>query len=177
MMKERDLSLKRALKSKQANDKRTFIMLRNKVTKEIRYAKANFFISIISEARGNTKLIWKQIQKLVGSDHLRHSKQLELNINNKLVQDPMEQAKAFNEYFIDSVNKIAQGFPSTCEIATPVDPTLPTFSIDHITCSKVHMIIDSLKHSTAKDIFGMDTAMLKNLKESSNHTDYEPLNL
>ncbi|KAJ8342373.1 hypothetical protein SKAU_G00323010 [Synaphobranchus kaupii] len=64
MMKERDLSLKRALKFKQTNDKRTFIMLRNKVTKDIRNAKANFFISIISEARGNTKLIWKQIQKL-----------------------------------------------------------------------------------------------------------------
>lgn len=160
--------MKRALKSKQANDKRTFIMLRNKTTKEIRNAKANFFISIISEARGNTQLIWKQIQRLLGSDHHIHSKQLELHINNNLVQDPMELATAFNEYFIDSVNKIAQGFPNTCEAVTPVDQTLPSFSIDHITESKVHMIIDSLKPSTAKDIFGMDTAMhISNCLEDS----------
>lgn len=66
LMKQRDHALKQALKSKLEHDKRTFVMLRNKVIKELRKAKANFFINIIGEARGNAKLIWKQIKKLTG---------------------------------------------------------------------------------------------------------------
>ena len=36
-------------------------MLRNNVIKELRKAKANFFITIISEASGNPKLIWSDL--------------------------------------------------------------------------------------------------------------------
>lgn len=61
-MKQHDHALKLALNSKLEKDKRTFIMLRNKVIKDLRKAKANFFINIIGEARGNAKLIWEQIR-------------------------------------------------------------------------------------------------------------------
>lgn len=42
-MRERDLVLKRPLKFKLVNDKQNFLMLRTKITKEIRNAKTNFF--------------------------------------------------------------------------------------------------------------------------------------
>lgn len=48
MIKERDLLLKRALKTKSTTDRHRFTSLRNKVTKAIRNAKAKFFITIIN---------------------------------------------------------------------------------------------------------------------------------
>lgn len=54
LVKERDSTLK-GIKSKLVVHRHRFVMLRNKVTKGIRKAKANFFIKIISKAKGNAK--------------------------------------------------------------------------------------------------------------------------
>lgn len=43
---------------------------------------------------------------------------------------------------------------------------LPTFNINHITQNKVQVLMNSFNPSPAKDIHGMDSAMLKYLKES-----------
>ena len=43
LMKQRDRALKISLKTKRVNDRQTFTSLRNKVVREIRSAKANFF--------------------------------------------------------------------------------------------------------------------------------------
>lgn len=62
-MKERDLALKRAIKTNRPHDKHHFAMRRNAVTSMLRKSRANFFLAIISEARGNTKLVWDQLKK------------------------------------------------------------------------------------------------------------------
>ena len=62
-MKERDSALKRALKTGNSSDRYTFTGLRSKVLRNIRKAKADFFISIINEAQGNGKLIWRNLNK------------------------------------------------------------------------------------------------------------------
>lgn len=59
LMKQRDVALKMALKTKTEYDKRVFTTLRNKVIKDLRNAKASFFINAIAEAKGNAKHIWQ----------------------------------------------------------------------------------------------------------------------
>ena len=54
LMKQRDSALKTALKSGIPH-KRKFQGLRNKVVKELRQAKANYFIKLINESKGNSK--------------------------------------------------------------------------------------------------------------------------
>lgn len=66
LMKQHGHALKLALKSHLEHCKHKLTMLKKKVIKELRKAKANFFINIIGENRGNAKLIWKQIKKLTG---------------------------------------------------------------------------------------------------------------
>lgn len=51
LMKQRDYALKTAIKTKTTHDRHKFTSLRNKVTKEIRTTKANFFIELISNTR------------------------------------------------------------------------------------------------------------------------------
>lgn len=55
-MKQRDYASTSALKSKLEHDTHTFTRLRNKVMKESREAKADFFIKIIGDAGGSTTL-------------------------------------------------------------------------------------------------------------------------
>ena len=57
LMKECGLALKNVIKTKFHHDKYHYIMLRNKVVKEIRKAKAKVFIAALNEARGNVKMI------------------------------------------------------------------------------------------------------------------------
>ena len=164
LMKERDLLLKRALTTKSIIDRHRFTLLCNKVTKAIRNAKANFFTTIINEAKGNTKLIWEQMNNLLGINH-RPKKQLELKINDMLIQDPAQIASAFNKYFIDSVTEIAQTFPLVTETIIKTDNSRTSFCIQLISELKTKAIINSLKTSMAKDIYRMDSAMLKFLKD------------
>ena len=58
LMKERDNALKHSLKSKSLTDRHIFVSIRNKVIKEIRAAKSNFFVDLIHDAKGNHKQIW-----------------------------------------------------------------------------------------------------------------------
>lgn len=64
LMKERDRSLKLSVKS--GHNRHQFISLRNRVVKEIRKSKADFFISALNSARGNSKITWNYIKKLLG---------------------------------------------------------------------------------------------------------------
>ncbi len=63
-MKKRDSALKIALKSKSSNDRCVFKNLCNWVVNELRKAKANLFKDIIKEAKGHSKMIWRNIHKL-----------------------------------------------------------------------------------------------------------------
>ncbi len=64
LMKKRDLALKNCKQIKFNHDRQHFAMLRNKVVKTLRKAKADFFLRIINEARGNSKTIWNKLSYL-----------------------------------------------------------------------------------------------------------------
>lgn len=51
LMREHDAALKATLKSKLVTDRLKFVGLRNKVTREIRKAKAIFFVNVIDQAK------------------------------------------------------------------------------------------------------------------------------
>lgn len=65
-MKQRDLALKKATKSKRDSDILIYKVLINKVVKEMRLAKSSFYIQALNEAKGNSKDIWKNINNLTG---------------------------------------------------------------------------------------------------------------
>ena len=62
LLKKRDAALKKSLKSGLDTDRLIYKGLRNKVTMQLRKGKANFF----KEAKGNSKLLWRSIDKLTG---------------------------------------------------------------------------------------------------------------
>ena len=101
-MKKPDFALKIALKSKSINDGRVFINLRNKVVNELRKEKANFFMTINKEGKGNRKLIWKNINKLTKTDSQQNQGHgRELKVQGIITNEFHEIAAIFNKYFID----------------------------------------------------------------------------
>ena len=77
--KERDILLKVFLKSGFTIDRQRFTSMRNKTTQTLRKAKANFFLDVITSANGNGKLIWQNINKLIGKQNKMDNYRLEIS--------------------------------------------------------------------------------------------------
>ena len=86
LMKQRDLALKTFLKSKLTTDHYVFKSLRNKVTMQFRKAKANFYFNLNKDAKGNSKLLWKSMDKLLGKEKI-NCDHVQLKINGVTQND------------------------------------------------------------------------------------------
>lgn len=99
LMKERDLALKKSVKSKLSSDINIFKSLRNRVIKTIRKAKTDYFIKTITEAKGSPLIMWKQINGIVkpsGKTSTIH----ELRNGEKQIRDWKQIAQEFNNFFV-----------------------------------------------------------------------------
>ena len=88
LMKKRDLVLKKFIKNKRQSDLLLFKSLRNKTTAAFRKTKANYFLTIIKNSNGNSKLLWEQIDKLMGKN-TNKNKQIQLTIGDNAVTDSL----------------------------------------------------------------------------------------
>jgi len=149
-MKERDLALKLANKTKSTHDRGRFTMLRNKVVRSLRKAKADFFITIIEKSNGNPKVIWSQIRKMTG-DQPNEQKTVEIKVNDQLINNTLEVAEAFNHHFIDSVANIASCFTPENVLTPPIDTSQSVFNIFLISQNKkYHRPLNRSDHQDAK---------------------------
>ena len=62
-MKKRDAALKKFLKSRFSTDHLIFKSLRNRVTQQLRKARATFCLDLIRDAKGNSTKLWNSIDK------------------------------------------------------------------------------------------------------------------
>lgn len=173
LMRLRDQLLKKSLQSGLNTDRLHFISARNKVTQTLRMAKANFFMTVINSAKGNCKLIWENINKLLGNSKHKADTDLELKFANELVSEPLSLATKLNDFFQSTINEIAQLFSNSYDpqqnignIDTKEDVSSPDskFNIQKITENEVENIISKLRSSKARDEFGFDINFLKHYK-------------
>lgn len=88
---------------------------------------------------------------------------MQIQLNGNILTEPQVMADAFNNYFIESVSEISDKFTAKQRKEYPALSATQSFTITNITETKVIDLIQSLKPSKAKDVFGMDTNMLKDL--------------
>lgn len=104
LMTLRDKLLKKSLQFGLTTDQLNFVSGRNKVTQTLRIAKAIFFMTVINGAKGNCKLIWENINKLLGKSKHNADKDLELKFANELVSEPLSLATKLRPYQCFLVN-------------------------------------------------------------------------
>ena len=158
IMKKRDLALKQYIKTKRQTDHLLFKSLRNKTIAAFRSAKANYFLTLIQAAKGNSKLLWKQIDNLSGKP-AKSNNNLQLNNDGELITDSIAIANSFNSHFLNIC-------PMSDSHATVVAPSFhsPPFNLKQITQLEVLNYITSLSNSKAKDIYGIDADLVKRNK-------------
>lgn len=120
-MRTRDSALKKSHKTGLTTDGLIYKGLRNKVTQQLRQAKAMFFLNIIKQAKGNSKQLWQTIDKLTGKMQTK-SGIIELKIDDENHKDGLTVSNYFNNSFIDSVNEMIQhasGLPHPCSSPQP----------------------------------------------------------
>lgn len=110
LMKQRDHALKTCLKSKNNTDMLTFKSLGNLVVKEMCKSRSEYYINVLSEAKGNEKAIWKQLNCLINPNASSDFK-YEINLTGETISDPNKVALVFNDYFITFVKELASQFP------------------------------------------------------------------
>ncbi len=107
-------------------------------------------------------MIWQQIKKLIGQNNAK--KQIEPKINDTLTNEKTEVAEAFNHYFVKSVETISNSFPPHQKYnAKAPKPTGPIFNFERVSETQVTKVIDSLKPKRSKDVYEMDSTMIKDL--------------
>ncbi len=94
------------------------------------------------------------------------TKAIEIYDDGKLLNNSAKVAVALNHHFTDSVDNIIKRFSSEHIIPSQVSQTEPAVNIETITESDVLRVIGSLRSSRAKDVIGMNTAILKELSAS-----------
>ena len=161
-MKKRDFALKVALKSTSITDRHIFTSLRDKVVSELRKGKAKFFMDIIKDGKGNSKLIWRNINKLTKKNKQNQRKGHELKILGNVTNDLSEIASAFNTYFTASVQNLSLTFGARIKTIAAPDFNKPISETTEVLENKVCKILSTLKSSKAKDTFKWDSTFLKN---------------
>ena len=97
-MKSRDTALKNSIKTKRDRDTLAYKSLRNKVIKELRLAESRFYFQFMNEAKGNSKEIWKSINRAQ-----LHPRDIQLTFQGKTTDDSAIITSTFNSFFIESV--------------------------------------------------------------------------
>lgn len=136
------------------------------IINQIRKAKANFFIEIIKGTNGNGKLIWENLNDLLGRNKDINFKDLQLQVKGMLTDNLDIIVNSFNRYFISSVEDLTMHFKCPNIPYKPLDANKPIFSIQDISVPDVIKIISSLKSSKARDTFGFTNDLLKLHKEA-----------
>lgn len=158
------------LKTMLLTDRQIFTSLRNRVIKDIRVAKANFFVSLIGEAKGNHKQIWDSLKKLTGKWHNNTTKQLVIKDKGSLVKVATETATLLNSYFVNSVKMTVHINQTEPLHPSPIDISQPVLSLMDVSESKFNTILNSIKNSKSKDRFGLDTVFFKRHAGSFNES-------
>lgn len=97
-MKNRDSALNKAIKTGRDTDRLCYKGLQNKVIRELRVAKSNYYLHLMNEAKGNSKLIWKNINTLLRKEP-NFTGDVKLKVKGKLVEDDCAIATIFNIFF------------------------------------------------------------------------------
>ncbi len=86
-MKRRDHALKTFIKTRRDTDFKLFKRLHNQVVKELRMSKSNYNIQALSEDKGNSKIICKQLNSLLNPKSNITPNKYELKMGEEIITD------------------------------------------------------------------------------------------
>ena len=147
---------------------RIYRQLRNRVNRDIKKAKSDYYTNLIQENQGDAKGFWKALKKTLPS--LKTSTNISsLRVDGAVVTSDESIATVLNNFFVSIGRKLAEKFPDLSSSNQPEDNPNATgfgFSFQLISESFVRDAIKRLKPNKA---IGLDKISARLLKDSG-HT-------
>ena len=165
-MRQHDYFHKRALKSNTSEDWANYCRFRNRVTNEIRSARASYNKRLIEKSGGDHRSFWKRMKKILPGEKKVTSPNIK--INDVVSSDKQCIANAFNKFFASAASKLMATVRSTCG-HNHRDPNTsirqyPPFNFLEISEEFVLSQLRSLKSGKA---VGLDRIPARLLKDSA----------
>lgn len=120
--------------------------------------QSTFFIDLINDAKGNSREVWENINKVKKKNNKNH-KGIELQVHRSLIQD--KHQIVFNNFFIDSVRDLTHGFGIRSNDIILPNHDLTVFNISEVSESYIINILSLFKSSRAKYVFNCDSIFIK----------------
>ncbi len=137
---------------------------RNRLTGIIKQVKQDYYISIFTNFKNDTRKVWNTINQLKNNKkrvYLNHITQ-----NNRKLTNPNEIADVFNDYYTNIAPKLDTSLPPS-----PIDPVRflhgdypNSMSVPPVCPQQVTEVIDSLKNKKG-NIQEIPVSLIKNNKE------------
>ena len=131
------------------NHKRLYNLLRNRVNREIKKPKKQYYAEYFASNVNNTKKTWEGIRKIVNIKKMS-SKPPQLNINGKIINDDKKLATNFNKFFVNVGQNTENAIPKVPNISSSkfLKNCIQTnFIIAHI-ADEILDIINSLENKS-----------------------------
>ena len=163
-MRQRDyLHKSRALKSNSSEDWASYRRFRNRVTNEIRSAKASYNKRLIEESGGDHRSFWRTMKKILPGEKKVTSPNIK--VNGVVSSDKQCIANAFNKFFASAASKLMATVRSTCDHNLRDHNTsirqYPPFNFLEISEECVLSQLRSLKSGKAVGLDGIPARLLK----------------
>ncbi len=149
--------------------------LRNKCVKLSKIALKQYFNDKCTTKAGPSKEFWQTVKPYF-SKRCNSSETIQLDVNGKILADPLDVAEAFNAHYLSIASQIGvnsiysnniSNHPSLQTIETySSDKNLPTFDFHEIGLEDIHDIIGSLPTGKAPGYDGISTKCVKPVKDT-----------
>ena len=150
---------------KNENISKLYNLYRNRTNREWEKSKKNYYKNFSQENLNNIKNTWNGIKSIININNSSSPKDFSININGKLIENPLGIATGINNFFADVD-------PNTEEeiLVTPFDNVSPkrflknriqlNFIIAHISVEEVTEIIQDTNPKKSTGAFSIPTKLL-----------------
>ena len=156
---------KKYLKTKSVHHHSKFKYYRNKLNHLLKLSKRSYYNNYFLVNSNNPKRVWNGIKEIVRFKPKKSNKIVKVIENGIDITDPKLVANAFNDYFANVGNNLAQQIPSI--EGTPFDflnsPSRSSFYIFPVTENEIQNEISALKKGKASGPFSIPINILKTL--------------
>ena len=101
-------------KKRQPNNvdiKRLYNIFRNRVNRELNKSKKDYYSKFFEDNKTNSKKIWEGIRSIINLKNSKHNIINQLNVNEKLIDDPNQIAESLNDFFVNVGPKTESSIP------------------------------------------------------------------
>ena len=161
-MRRRDVIKKKAISANDHAMWQQFKRARNQVHNATKLAKKRYFSENLETSKGNPRKTWHLINELSSMSSCKSSNILEIQANNRTINNADDMAEAFNVHFTNIAKMLARDIPvGEVDAESFLSPSDNSFALKP---SSIDIVLDLLKKIDEKKATGLDKILIKLLK-------------